>query len=226
MKDQVRGEYWITDCGEVLFADGDIGPDGHETHVLAHARTLLLDALDVDSPDEVDDARAWLASLGPALGVDPGSRDDREWAAAIRARAMDKGRDPDECMLLFGVARDLPGAEDPRDVAMREWGWIWVRGNDVALWALGAEDSSRLRRGLPRVLDEEGIDDPGAEYEMEFTIRLGSSGKRFVSTIDGLRAERHRAEPGAYDMGFPAARMAERMDREAMAPCYCGVIGD
>ncbi len=225
MKDRVLGEYWITDCGEVLFADGDVGPDGHETHALAHARVLLLDALGAGSLEDPADARQWARRLAGEIGMDPEGPPGRDWIPPIRDRAAGLGRDPGECAALFGVALDVPGAGDPREFAMREWGWIWVRGQDVALWALDREGSCRLRAGLLRVLDEEGIEDPGAEDIMEFEIRLASSGRRLCSTIDGLRAERPRAAPGAYDLDFPAARMAERMDRESLAPCYRGVIG-
>lgn len=221
----IQGEYWITESGETMFADGDVGDDNHETRVLSHARLLLMDALNLATPEDMADVRSWMANLGKALGLDADLASDREWRDAIHRCAEGVGADPEECHRLFAVAQDTPES-NPREFAMREWGWVWVNGHDVACWTLDRETVGRIRRGLVRLLDEEGVDEPGAESELEFVVRVGASDKRLRTTIEGLRTERPRVEPGAYDLGFAALRMAERMDREMMSPCYRGAIGD
>ena len=48
----------------------------------------------------------------------------------------------------------LTGKMDPRDYAMRNWGWIRVQGNNVQVWNLSSNTISTIANGLFEIYDE------------------------------------------------------------------------
>jgi len=53
----IKGEYWVTDTNDVVFADGDIGDFNHEVYATTVAHAYLLGMFGLDCPDNghIDD---------------------------------------------------------------------------------------------------------------------------------------------------------------------------
>jgi hypothetical protein len=77
LSEDTRGEYWITDSGDVIYADGDIGDMNHETIIIDQLTGTFLNIFDIDEgkPNPVrfyyeqigqNDLEAILRGLGEA----------------------------------------------------------------------------------------------------------------------------------------------------------------
>lgn len=172
----IRGEYWITNTGEVLEADGDTGDHNHVALALQRAIELIYELAENDPV-----ADALLQRVG---------RDANYWecdATAFRAELLDTSdamareiRHPEyrelyenyeDCLLRAGVTKATMEAlwcqdVDPRLWAMNECGWMVVKDDSVVLRRLDDDRVRLIRDGLWDIMMSEGEFEPNTDAEL------------------------------------------------------------
>lgn len=168
---RIRGEYWITDCGLVLFADGDSGDYNHVAYALQYAIDLLYASAEADPV---------ASALLCAVGQDASSWDSDVTAlreALLNASDMLAAQYPElvegyqACFVRAGVPQSALKAmwcvdTDPRQWAMTDCGWMIVKSDRVVLHGLSDARVKVLRDGLWDILMQEGLEDL-SNYECE-----------------------------------------------------------
>ena len=123
----MRGEWWIIDS-QAIYAD-DMTNHILEAiqHLIAEHDDTLMDAMDEKDIDYMDGDITW---------------------DAVRLLSLEDlikaGLTPEEAGMLL----ESPGSTDPRDYAMRKWGWIRVRGSNVQTYGLTPESLRSMESGL------------------------------------------------------------------------------
>jgi len=180
----IRGEYWIHEDGWVDFADGDVGDYNHEAIVVNLVQHKIADAMaGVEGPNgeiknhtetSYDGNIEWDEFTQDLEEVFDGDEDaqldaikqagitDEEWA----------------CATTYGV--------DPREFALKNWGWKSVRGNNVDTWNYTRDDLDTIVSGLDEILEQEGGWD-AEDAETEVSIVVFSTGQHFTATLDELK---------------------------------------
>lgn len=181
----IRGEYWIID-GDVAFADGDVGDVNHEAYATDHARRTILDHFGGDSDGEVitdeelDQAAAEaLAEVGIPFNPD-------DWYPAAKRLLSEQ---PNSEAMIATLQCAL-GMGDAREIAMKYWGWKWCRRSNIATWTFTATDRQQIVRGLNEIVSQEMHDDGEDWDNLEITIGVGATGKRYSMTIAELESGR------------------------------------
>ena len=169
------GEYWIQN-GSPCYCDGSVGDETHESLVIQHAQNLFQDYSDRHGSFE-NYLRTRLNAHNPnweALYKAPGCLRGRDWYREALCLC-----ESDEDKYLLDAALDLT---DLRTFAMREWDWIWVRKNNIGLWALGSETLRSLERGIDAIIELEDLSEP-------FQLRVGiqSTGKFQTASSDNIQ---------------------------------------
>jgi len=118
---KIDGEFWLVD-GIAMFADSNIGV-GHEGYVI---QTIIDDY-------GIDETQLYRTN----------AQDKEE----VRKILTEQCVEPKEIELLidyfFGINRI-----DPREYAMREWGWKRLVGPNVQTWTLTDKDLKSMGRGI------------------------------------------------------------------------------
>jgi hypothetical protein len=192
LMESIRGEYWITD-GDVWFADGDVGDMNHEMYARDTATRKILDLFGTECDEEFCDEDTFRDLIIEALADDDIEVDEENWqtAAIAHIRQITNGQDPGMWDDIWSVAL---GHGDARDVAVKYWGWIWVRNNSASIWTFTDSDRRNLLDGLNEIGDQEGRfgDDPedAGWNEEEISVFIASSKKHVSLTIAELESGR------------------------------------
>lgn len=159
----MRGEWWIID-GQVSFADGDIGDIDHTGMAIQHAANIVMDAVGADYNGEY-------GILSEHQDIIKEQMEEDGFQGSIQQYLIEKleGHDDPE-----GIVMTAYGSGDPRDYAIRKWGWQRVAGNDVETMYLSAEALSSIVSGLSEIMENEGIDYDDMRSET-FSIEVRSS---------------------------------------------------
>lgn len=158
---ELNGEYWITDSGSTMYADGDIGDYNHEAYVIMYIQGEIANSLGVDVEtefidwdnvkslivqeildDEDEEAREELQHL-----IDDGEEDE-----IILRKMKESDPDADEKMSIAN------GYGDAREYAIMKWGWKRVVGNEIESRSLNADDMKAIASGISEI-DEMISDD-------------------------------------------------------------------
>lgn len=180
----IRGEYWIID-GDVSYADGDVGDMNHEAYAIDHARRNLIEHFGGDSDGEFIGEEELTAAAVEALteaGI-PVNPDD--WYPAAKRLFSEQ---PDSEKMIATLQCAL-GMGDAREVAMKYWGWKWCRKNNIATWTFTSDDRRSIVSGLNEIISQE-MDDDESWDELEITIGVGATGKRYSMTMAELESGR------------------------------------
>lgn len=192
---ELNGEYWITDSGSTMYADGDVGDYNHEAYVIMYIQGEIASSFGVDVEmefvgwdkvksliiqeildDEDDKTREELQYL-----VDDGEEDE------VILRKM-KESDPDAGEKI-SIAN---GYGDAREYAIMKWGWKRVAGNHIESRSLNADDMRAIASGIGEI-DEMMSDDA------IFSISVYGN-KHYDVTLAELEAGRLNAhEPEEQD---------------------------
>lgn len=179
MPDGLRGEWWIDDSGSAIFADGDIGDQGHE--IIAFWAALGVD------PDEA------FESLGEAKS--PYKRISEGQASVL----LELGADPKAVEFFSGVEGDA------REFMMVEHAWIRVANSNFQLWNLDDEALGRIRDFINDEYpeDEDPLED---EFQIEELrkegVHLSVSGADLLESgksADALKYSAQRERTGMYN---------------------------
>ena len=117
---QIDGEYWIMD-GQAVFADDTVVGVGHEAYVI---QTLI-------DENDIDEQQIYQIS----------AKED------MIAMLAEKGVDQEAMNLLVDYFLAI-NRLDPREYAMKNWGWKRLVGPNVQSWTLTAGDLKSMGQGI------------------------------------------------------------------------------
>jgi hypothetical protein len=217
------GEYWLTDRGSLIPADGEYG-DSHEDVVINFVINRVLDSInrsDLEFSDRTE-FRCWLNDeyFPEAYGWD-----EEEPYEKLAATFSKISKNPvQELSVLMGRG---DGDDDARIVAIDLWGWIRIAGFSAELNNLSGNNLKRLGEGLVDALFEEGYE--GDEKElMDIQVRVSTysgSGNQNRSMTIGELLDDGRGASGA-NLSQSASDALRRADI-AIQPAYYGSrLGD
>lgn len=195
---QLNGEYWITDDGSTMFADGDVGDYNHEGYVIMYLQGDIASDFNVHEDSEFTDwdemkkliVQEILDEYEPEYQEELQYRiDDGEIDEIIIEKMKETDPEADEKMVMAN------GFGDARQYAIMKWGWKRVAGNDIESRALTPQDMKAIARGLNEI-DEMLADDA------EFSISV-YGGQNYDVTLAELEAGRLKTEePETPEQGF------------------------
>ena len=222
---QVQGEYWITDTGQAIGADGDINDYNHEGYVIQSILSRYdmdyeNNMVDIESPEflenwvneEFEDTVEYLVNRNEITPQDG-------------QRLLEEGlNNPDnheevvsyltvsDVMRMKGASENeisaIEGSMDARDFAMQEWGWKRLEGRHIETWTLTPDDLSTISSGLFEAYGEEVSPDE------EFTIHIHSKGSQTImATLAQIDAGRVGESAIPQMHGDAAMRQFNEMDK-------------
>lgn len=171
----VRGEWWIVD-GQSVFADQDIGDQGHESlaidgmfgDLVDAQRQILqakLDEMDPDS-DEAIDVQEEIDALDEYESNESYGASTAYFNADISHEAMLEAlSDPPDGADREEVLRDI--GKEPRFAYIKHWGAIMAHGSDFSAWVIGESEIRAIQDFLAEEAEEEAMTDPDAEITIE-----------------------------------------------------------
>ena len=160
----ILGEYWIYADGTVDYSDGDIGADNHETMAIRHAQCRVAHVLDRTFDLDQDDFEAFMADIPPS--------------PETRAQLHD---------LPPGLLDVAHGRGDARAYAMRQWGWVWVRGDTIVAWRITPTVLRTIATGVANIL-EETLDSDEPLVGVEVIVGSEVTGKQYHTLLADLLA--------------------------------------
>ncbi len=214
----IRGEYWITPDG-LFFADGDIGDTNHEGFVLQHARYHVANSLGIDLDGESDDDSFDIA-LEKEFGDDFSDYEDgTESFVRLKLKENFSGAELAKELKMLDAAFDRV---DLRAFAMREWGWVWVRGDRATAWTLDKDQLENIASGVGDILDEENSAEPDSEEltENEIDISSEKTGKSFSITFADLEARNFSGKQSNYLLDAGSSDQVRKLDENLQNPFY------
>ena len=148
-----QGEYWITNDGNAMYADGDIGDYNHESYVIQQIQSQY-------APDEYDRMeyvdweqfekdiakQGYHKALAAARTPEEKKEVDEYWDSDDYLNQYFKnelGMSDDEII----IARGHSGI-DPREFAIKHWGWKRVVDENIETWYATANDMTTIASGL------------------------------------------------------------------------------
>ena len=155
----INGEYWIVD-GDINFADGDVGDIDHTGLAIQHATGLVLDALDIEPNWEsilINDYQEEIADKFREEGL-PEEGNVGEFVVRMLTELSVED--------TYGLYETAKGNGDPRQYALKHWGWKRYISKTVETQTLTNEDLDDIVGGLSSIMDGSGIDEKAREYVM------------------------------------------------------------
>lgn len=172
----IRGEYWVDEDGNPIFADGEIGDYTHEGYVIEMLQYQVLNDLDHEVHYENYDFDEELDKALQKLGIDAEYPLDDAYEY-LKKEGITKNLDE-----IFNV---LYGKMDARLYAIKYWNWIAVRGHHVEMRDFTPHSIKKLVNGIEGILWEEGIHEvPDEQIELNISIFGNQS---FDYTLDQLK---------------------------------------
>jgi hypothetical protein len=225
MGQHLTGEYWIDDTNHLVFADGDVGDDNHESYALRTAQSKVSDALGLD--DEEVESEGFMKVLRAHLDEEMPGWERLHREPNIAALRMCENDNRDISMLEMNTACEL--VKDARDVAIKEWGWISVRRGNIVMWEADKPRMEKLYRAIGDAFFEEGTDlTPEMEAETDLEIWVQKTQKTIYTTLADLKDQGaiQHADIPRLDAHKIAVNQLKTMDRDAMHPAYRRNLGD
>lgn len=190
---QIYGEWWIDATGNAIYADGDIGDLNHVAYAEEHARHLL------DKNGHIDGYLTEQAiQIRDKLIEKEQNKDDEHIEKLKRAlnslissdtenfvlSYMDEMKELGLTPIDFDLLMMATGHhKDPRQYAMKKWGWKRVAGKMIETWTLTQNDLKLISRGLEDIFQEEYDTD-----SIKVDIEVSSTNKTYrdipISVID------------------------------------------
>lgn len=197
-----RGEWWIDETGNTIFADGDVGDQNHEAVVIQNLVHEILSSFGIHE-DEPGELASYEDTIRDGL-IGDGQLSEEELKVWNNENVRGGGGGPSEIiikkLLEDGTYKDQKQAEDAvyiaygsssrdaRNYAMRYWRWKIMKNVggslEVQTWELKPEDLGIIVRGAWEIMDDYEDDEPEPEDVGEIpgpkvNVTVQSSGKRF-----------------------------------------------
>lgn len=179
LEENIRGEYWIDNTGQVHHADGDTGDYNHEGHVINQLQKEIVEKYDLkyDNGEFVDWDQFCSDILEEYQAKYPKIQNDSK----LMSKALkDLGVSEEEYSVANGIG-------DARLYGMKYWGWKRVQGNNVESWTLTGRDMKVIADGLDDILSNEGEMEEMQDSEIEVYVHVYSVKKDFEYTLEQLK---------------------------------------
>lgn len=160
----MTGEWWITDSGQAIFADGDIGDCNHEGVVIDHIVPDIAELAGLKVDDDVD-LQAFVQDFNNLMDERAANKDGGdidiesemiEMQLAELYKNKEQAKDAWECVFNY--------SKDAREYACKWLGWIRVAGNTMQTQTLTRAQLKRIGDGLVDIHEEERLD--GEEWDI------------------------------------------------------------
>jgi len=144
----LRGEWWIDDGGQALFADGDVGDMNHEAYVADRLKREILSSLGVDTDDEfIGNYEHYKDEIFQNIGNEFNPDELELWNDEIYEHAVMsyiKRTSPE----VYEKVNYAYGRGDAREYAMKRWGWARVVRNNIQIDILTPDILKHIVEGL------------------------------------------------------------------------------
>jgi len=234
---KLRGEYWITDSGDILYADGDVGDYNHEGYVMMYLQNSIASNFNIYAETEFNDWDKIKEMIIQEILDDSNDEDVKELQYRIDDGEIDEiiiekmketNADADEIMAIAN------GDGDAREYAIMKWGWKRVAGNNIESSSLTKEDMITIATGLNDI-DETLADDAefsisvygGQHYDVTLAELKNGRLKPTEDESDiqqndsqGLE-QRRRQKQKEYDtLANAASKQVDQLNKNLMHPHY------
>jgi hypothetical protein len=213
------GEWWITEGGSAMYADGDIGDMNHEAYVVEG----ILSQHDIENFDiyNVNDfldrycenyPEICLKILSKHLSSKEfnlakqkvGTREFSDiFSSRIDCRTLLKhiGMTDEEINVVFGKL-------DGREYAMKNWGWKRMAGTSIETWTMTSSDLKAIERGIEEAYGNSyAFDEDDNKFDQtEFEIYVYSTNKYYDSIPFSIIASNDPITVNSYGRGMNAKR--------------------
>lgn len=176
--ENIQGEYWIDNHGDIHYADGNVSDYNHEGHVISQLQSEIADKYKngkynqgeyVDWDNFCEDILTTYQKKNPQIDDD---------SQLMQIAMDDLGVSEEE----YHIAN---GQGDARLYGMKYWGWKRVQGNNVETWNLTPQDMKIIAQGLDEILDQSGEEMPDSEVDVY--VHVYAVKKDFSYTLEQLK---------------------------------------
>lgn len=192
---QFRGEWWIDDSGNAMFADGDIGDMNHEAYIIDLVSRELLDMMEIYVYDEYTSLEDNRENIYAVLTEesDWSEEDEKAWHEGHEYSLMEQF-----LVNKYGkIYNDIPIKDmfrcvlkqiDPRNYAMEYLGWIRVVNDNAQAWMLDRVTLKNLAEGLYDAYSEDliGFELLPDDEQPTFTIEALNTGTLYENVPFGI----------------------------------------
>ena len=208
----IKGEYWITDTGEIEYADGDIGDYNHEMLVIQTVRYILLNAInaDTDFNTEFLDKDTFITAIINETETDEAKKENIEEILTKKLEELNQ----------TNIISHIPIAlekGDARYFAMQQLGWCWIKNNSATVWQINKESLNLIKNGISEILTDEN--DENIE---EFNITISSAKTNRSYNINWIELETGNIEFSNNNYIFESKGndQISKMDKALEPKCY------
>lgn len=194
-----RGEWWITEDGNTIYADIDIGETGHEGVIIQHLVHEILDHFGIHE-DEPQELSAYEDTIKSNLEHEGrfSEEDQAEWESSGPSEVMLKKLIEDKVYPTPEQTEDAlyiaygSSTRDARDYGMKYMGWKVMKtfGNaiEVQTWHLKPDDLSAIVRGIWDIVEDNQDDENDPDNTVgddgfqgpRINLTIQSQGKRYI----------------------------------------------
>lgn len=201
---EITGEYWITEGGDVQYADGDIGTYNHEGYVVDTIQRQIIDAFGLDQDFDQGEFVDWDGFVKELIREKRAEYGWEEDDSEPDYSDSDSEIHSDDEILAKAIAEEgitqeefdlAQGHGDARLHAVKKWGWKVVHGHYISTWTLQDQDKKAIARGIGEILEQESGSDSEGWDELEFRITVVSTGKSFDMTLAELEGHQQNINP-------------------------------
>lgn len=180
--EETRGEYWITDSGTVIYADGDIGDMNHEAIIIDELTRIFLNIFDIDDgePNPVrfyyEQIGQYLAEEDPEFNEEVYLNDEEEYILNyIKKHHLDMFNNSEK--QLQDAWRTAYGNTDARVYGLKYLHWKRLLNNNIQTQTLSQNDLEAILRGLGEAYPD--IDEENPE-EVLFNVEVMATGEYYT----------------------------------------------
>ena len=214
-------EYWITDRGKPIFANGEYG-EGHEDVIINFIISKVLSVIgESESFDDRIEFRTWLMDV---YFPEKYGWDEEDPYGKLAQQMSRTSRFPrEELSVIGGGSND----DDARVLGVNLWKWIRIAGHNAEVSDFSETTLKRLGEGLLDILvDEEGYEFSEEMYAIKINVSTykGSNNQNRTMTIGELLSG-EGGESGS-EHSRTSFDVARKMDVAAQPKYYGSRLGD
>lgn len=196
INEEIRGEWWITENGDVWFADGDVGDMNHEMIVASMCSQDILNYLGIEieqiaflselSEDESNEIKSVIIEekWGDVNSLSEDQYEEyQEWLERVDIEEairefLKENTDMEDVDLTVDVAFNNM---DAREYGMQKLGWKRVHGNWIQTQFLTERDLKIIASGVDEILSEVGYyDTDDSDIKETFNIEVYATHRTFT----------------------------------------------
>lgn len=231
---KVNGEWWYSDTGDLIFADGETGDYNHEAVVIKTVIDLMCDVLGVenkwdcdrqwfrvalsDAPSEKGELQNAIIRCAKKAGF-KGDLWDFEVYEYIMSELVRQGRSEEE---VKGMSSVLNDHLDSREFSIRFWKWIRIAGNNMELPDLTPRTLKRAAEALEEIMIMDGAEMTDEDYLDTIVTVSTYTGKRNSVSLDNLSKGRLDGSDADLENLNVAAQAAVRNLNVKSQPSFYG----